>query len=289
VSGLPFDRACELELFVLTYLLDLLWSGTLHAALVQGVGDRPFQDESTNLAKRSAQLLRRGKGCRALFIGGSSLKTRKACERQTLSSYDRLAAQGQARPFALVEPHAGFTLTPRHSPRQSSLRSRANAVDVRLLYLLEKCVWAGRDRAPRTQRRCGMVSGWSELRSRVDRRRPMPANAGDSVLTFLASAQMDRDRARPSDGSRRDDGTGDRRRVDGPMARRGPWLGLRWLRPHFVAEIGPAMGLSERRAVSGASNGGWVCKTAAGFARGLCHSRWGVCLWVEIKKLRKLV
>jgi hypothetical protein len=49
------------------------------------------------------------------------------------------SAMGQIRPFALAEPHASFTLTNRHSRRQSSRRNRTDAVYVRSLSaLLEK-------------------------------------------------------------------------------------------------------------------------------------------------------
>jgi hypothetical protein len=55
--------------------------------------------------------------------------------------------QGQTRPFALVEPPASFTLTSRHSTRQSSRRTRADAVGIRsLLAFLEKIRrWADRN------------------------------------------------------------------------------------------------------------------------------------------------
>jgi hypothetical protein len=49
-----------------------------------------------------------------------------------------MAALGQIRPFASVELHASFTLTSRHSPRQSSRRPRADAVDVRSLWVFGK-------------------------------------------------------------------------------------------------------------------------------------------------------
>jgi hypothetical protein len=49
-----------------------------------------------------------------------------------------MAQLGQAQPVALVEPRASFTLTSRHSPRQSCRRTRANTVGIRSLSFLEK-------------------------------------------------------------------------------------------------------------------------------------------------------
>src|SRR5215471_14862675 len=45
---------------------------------------------------------------------------------------------GWTRQFALVQPRASFTLTGRHSPRQSSRRTRANAVGIRSLSVFWK-------------------------------------------------------------------------------------------------------------------------------------------------------
>jgi hypothetical protein len=44
-----------------------------------------------------------------------------------------MSERGQTERFALVEPRASFTLTSRPSPRQSSRRTRANAVGNRSL------------------------------------------------------------------------------------------------------------------------------------------------------------
>ena len=45
-----------------------------------------------------------------------------------------MSESGRTRPFAVAEPHSRVTLTSRHSPRQSSRRTRADVVDVRSLY-----------------------------------------------------------------------------------------------------------------------------------------------------------
>ena len=85
----------------------------------------------------------------------------------------RSASKGQTRPFALIEPRASFTLTSRHSPRQSSRRTRANAVGIRSLSVFGKNrEWAGRDCTPRTQRRGRTVDGT------MPRNRRMAAGAG---------------------------------------------------------------------------------------------------------------
>jgi hypothetical protein len=55
--------------------------------------------------------------------------------------------------------------------------------------LLEKIRrWAGRDRAPQSQRRCAMIDGQRPVvgaRTRVNRRRPMPGQR-DALLPILA-------------------------------------------------------------------------------------------------------
>jgi hypothetical protein len=55
-----------------------------------------------------------------------------------------MSAESQTLPFASVEQYASFTLTSRHSPRQSTRRTRADAVYVRLLSLFWKKIADGR-------------------------------------------------------------------------------------------------------------------------------------------------
>ena len=70
------------------------------------------------------------------------------------------SGSGQTRPFALVEPHASFTLTSRHSPRQSSHRTRGDAVDVRSLSVFgKKSQMVRRDFSRRVPETFAMLDG----------------------------------------------------------------------------------------------------------------------------------
>jgi hypothetical protein len=53
------------------------------------------------------------------------------------------SARGHKRPFASVGPHASFTFTNRHSPGQSSRRTRADGVDVGSLSVFENSGMVG--------------------------------------------------------------------------------------------------------------------------------------------------
>jgi hypothetical protein len=115
------------------------------------------------------------------------------------ASRRRLSGVCQTRPFALVEPRASFASPSRPSPRQSSRRTRANAVGIRSLSVSGKNrEWAGRDCAPRTQRR-----GWT-VDGTMPRNRRMAGAGGGRTATRRATAAMAEASARPHhrDGSR---------------------------------------------------------------------------------------
>jgi hypothetical protein len=133
---------------------------------------------------------------------------------------------GQTRPFALVEPHASFTLTSRHSPRQSSRRSRAIAFAF-LVFGKKSPMGGSRSSRPVPM---GVVSGPH-----------VSPVAGQATHHAVAIVTPDRNRVPRS-----------RRMVDGDRSGPGAMVGARCLRlalHHTVDRLGRG-GLTARLEVA---------------------------------------